>query len=867
MQKPSEERQAIRAYNWLRASPFLTIPTLLLISSLDLGESFCDNFLSACNYEFVSYINYTFGVLGSALWHAAILFQYANNKDSAFVRRHGQQALIYAGIRTAVPVIAIVLDYFSSTSGALACVAILILMMLWFSHTKIGLERVKRELEEDSDVTRDEVNTGTQEAFTLPSQEVIHTEVNMSENQSQTAEEILNEILASLKSKKEEDRAAGIARLNDINFSSEAIRRELETIARKDENQSIRANALAALNLPANRMVQRRVTSNTLDRGIRNVLLQEINEWEKSGLLERQNAELIRRRYDFDFDPASIAQDKPPRTALRPQPFGSAQDKPEAKAPEAGTAVPMERREPVPEGPRPSLLQTLTSEASIKIYLYLGAFFVIASAAIIGAAIPELRLPILILGTFIFGGLAVAIKKRLPQPSFALFIVFSFLLPITANTIAGTFNLIGAINAGFWAAVFLVMAGVWSASTWLYESRLFSITAFGSLTLALLRIGDLFEAQPEFFTAMAGIAALAGLGGVWLAKKWKDETFALPLFLSAQLVQGVTLIASISIFAIHVVEPSNPSLWHLAAFFVWGCALAFFILSNRLYPFFAFPWLAAGTLIPMPWFLAAAFDLESLGSTIVLFLWGALLAAASEALHRFERYEDTACPSCWHPCRRLGWESSPASPTRPGLDCSPRLASPSSTPPCTSCARAGGCGRWRCSGSSSPTLRFSTSNSCKAGCLHRLSSPRHQPDPPPARSAIEKGLAGQPCMAAAPAHLRRIVHRGDIHRPAIAGGKRSSRRFLSGAGWLLHRLRACLSQRTARLSPRRVSPAGNHLRAGCLRCGCVAARADRAGGPVFRRRSSPCAQKKAGRSRCATARWRSGHWSRWPRSC
>lgn len=642
MQKPSEERQAIRAYNWLRASPFLTIPTLLLISSLDLGQSFCDNFLSACNYEFVSYLNYTFGVLGSSLWHVVILFQYANNKDSAFVRRHGQQALIYAGIRTAVPVIAIVLDYFSSTSGALACVAILILMMLWFSQTKIGLERVKRELEEDSDVTRDEANTGTQEAFTLPSQEVIRTEVNMSENQSQTAEEILNEILILLMSKKEEDRAAGIARLNDITFSSEAIRRELETIARKDENQSIRANALAALNLPANRMVRRRITSNKLDRGIRNVLLKEINEWEKSGLLERRNAELIRRRYDFDFEPSPIVQDKPPRTA--PQPFGSAQDKPEAKAPETGTAVPMERREPVPEGPRPSLLQTLTSEASIKIYLYLGAFFVIASAAIIGAAIPELRLPILILGTFIFGGLAVAIKKRLPQPSFALFIVFSFLLPITANTIAGTFNLIGTLNAGFWTAVFLVMAGVWSASTWLYESRLFSITAFGSLTLALLRIGDLFEAQTEFFTAMAGIAALAGLGGVWLAKKWKDETFALPLFLSAQLVQGGTLIASIAVFAIHVVEPSNPSLWHLAAFFVWGCALAFFSLSNRLYPFFLFPWLAAGTLVPMPWFLAAAFDLESLGSTIVLFLWGALLGAASEALHRFETVRRYSLP-------------------------------------------------------------------------------------------------------------------------------------------------------------------------------------------------------------------------------
>ena len=84
---------------------------------------------------------------------------------------------------------------------------------------------------------------------------------------------------------------------------------------------------------------------------------------------------------------------------------------------QGGLAAPLTRSEP--EGPRPSLLQTLVSEASIKIYLYLGAFFVIASAAILGAAIPELRLPILIMATLIFGGLAVAIKKKLPQPSFA----------------------------------------------------------------------------------------------------------------------------------------------------------------------------------------------------------------------------------------------------------------------------------------------------------------------------------------------------------------------------------------------------------------------------------------------------------------
>ncbi|RJP56198.1 MAG: PEP-CTERM sorting domain-containing protein [Anaerolineaceae bacterium] len=115
--------------------------------------------------------------------------------------------------------------------------------------------------------------------------------------------------------------------------------------------------------------------------------------------------------------------------------------------------------------------------------------------------------------------------------------------------------------------------------------------------LSSLRIGGIFDAQPEFYTLMAGLASIAGLGGVWLIKKWKDEKFALPLFLAAQFAQAAVLAASFSIFVIHLFEPSIPPLWHLAPFFVWGLACAFYVFSNLLYPFFLFPWLAAGALV------------------------------------------------------------------------------------------------------------------------------------------------------------------------------------------------------------------------------------------------------------------------------
>ena len=49
-------------------------------------------------------------------------------------------------------------------------------------------------------------------------------------------------------------------------------------------------------------------------------------------------------------------------------------------------------------------MQTLLSEASIKVYLYLGAFFVIASALILAAIVEAARLPILVVATLAFGG-------------------------------------------------------------------------------------------------------------------------------------------------------------------------------------------------------------------------------------------------------------------------------------------------------------------------------------------------------------------------------------------------------------------------------------------------------------------------------
>jgi hypothetical protein len=441
----------------------------------------------------------------------------------------------------------------------------------------------------------------------------------MPESEAPKPEEILKEILSALQSNALETRLNGIAQLHAIHYSSEAIRNELEKLALRDPDRDVRKAALSALDLATQRNVRGRLSK--MDRGKRQIILQEIRDWEKLGLLEKDNADVIRRRYDFDLTPAA------------PQPAASVETPEQIPAPAA---------DPQPQA---TLTQTLLSETSIKIALYLGAFFVIASAAIFAALYEIARLPILVISAILFGGFAILIRRRLPQPSFTIFIVFSFLLPITANVLEEALNLSPPFSAAYWVCVCLFMALIWIGSAWLYESRVFSVTAFAALAVAFYRVGDIFGAAIEFQPAMLGLAALTGLPGVWALKRWRGLPFALPLFIAAQLLQLIALGASASIYIAQfmIMEPSAP-LWNLAALFAWGFAFVFYLFSDLLLPFILFPWFAAATLISIPWLIGAAFELSALGAAILFFIWGSLLAAVGETLHWFEKLRKYSLP-------------------------------------------------------------------------------------------------------------------------------------------------------------------------------------------------------------------------------
>jgi len=139
-----ERKRACRWYLWLWLSPLLTVPTLLILrGSLDTliwamalpsraGSG-------AVNYRtIVERVAILVAVLGSALWHLMLLIP-ARDKESAFVRWHGRQALLIAGVRTAIPMLLGLL-----IGGDGQWWSIPVLLIIWLGGTLWGQRQATR---------------------------------------------------------------------------------------------------------------------------------------------------------------------------------------------------------------------------------------------------------------------------------------------------------------------------------------------------------------------------------------------------------------------------------------------------------------------------------------------------------------------------------------------------------------------------------------------------------------------------------------------------------------------------------------------------------------------------------------------------
>jgi hypothetical protein len=128
-----EERTARNWYWWLWLSPLITVPTFRLLGNA-IGEALWAVLgRSADDYSTPERVSYSLGILGSSLWHLILLVPMRDNK-SEFVRWHGRQALLLAGVRTAVP-----LGFLLMFGYALpALCSMPVLLVIWVFGTLLG---------------------------------------------------------------------------------------------------------------------------------------------------------------------------------------------------------------------------------------------------------------------------------------------------------------------------------------------------------------------------------------------------------------------------------------------------------------------------------------------------------------------------------------------------------------------------------------------------------------------------------------------------------------------------------------------------------------------------------------------------------
>jgi len=135
-----EARKTARKwYRWLWLSPFLTIPTLILVSFMNFGYELLCRGPGPCDWYLAERMGLIIAILASSLWHLVIL-RPASQKERPFVRWHGLQALCLAGLRTAVPLAFVIVYGFDFTS----LLAIPVLILIWFIGTFIGQHQASR---------------------------------------------------------------------------------------------------------------------------------------------------------------------------------------------------------------------------------------------------------------------------------------------------------------------------------------------------------------------------------------------------------------------------------------------------------------------------------------------------------------------------------------------------------------------------------------------------------------------------------------------------------------------------------------------------------------------------------------------------
>ncbi|TAK14720.1 MAG: hypothetical protein EPO32_00925 [Anaerolineae bacterium] len=409
--------------------------------------------------------------------------------------------------------------------------------------------------------------------------------------------------LAGLESPSAEERQAAISALLEISpLPAEGVA-TLERMALHDRSKSVQAGARDALSSPAVRAWRKAQPG--FSRQLRDWLLNQIATWRADELLTAEQAEVLTRRYDFDAGAAVPAQ---PSAAAAPKP----------------------RKEPKP---RRSLGEVLMSESTIKTALYLGAFFVIMAAFIFSALIEILRIPILAGTSLLFLVGSLALKRRLGQASFVLFILYSALVPLAAGAVFEALPFLSAFSYPFWIGVTTFLLANWVFATWFYHSRFFSLLALGAFFVLPFQVGNWFNLEDVLVLNLAALGNLLVLGVVVLWRRVEKLPSSRPVWIVTHLWQVVLLAAGFFMAITYLLEDER---WLWAEVSLWGLAALFYLLAGLAFKSSLAVYAGVFVSLLMPWYAAGALLLKYAPLLTVLAAWSLGCLVLAEVLRRMK---------------------------------------------------------------------------------------------------------------------------------------------------------------------------------------------------------------------------------------
>ena len=399
-------------------------------------------------------------------------------------------------------------------------------------------------------------------------------------------------LIERLGSRNAKDRLKAVEAIGELPFHDEPLLKALELTAATDRNSEVRDSAF--LSLQKLSKTSPRQTSQAVLTRDRGVILSAIQAWESEGLLPSHVARVIRHRYK-----------------VRPLP------KKEARA----KAAPKDGR---------NISQLLLSETSVKVALYLGAFFILTASFILAAIVEVARLPIIsavTLGAIIS---AWVLYRRIPLASFILSMIGTLLIPIDAAVILDLYTSPEFLSEPYWMGVAAILGIIWIAGTWVYESRLFSLLALIAFMLTGIFFSSWIDASFHTTLFVLAIASMCGLVLSVQIRRVSAEGLYIPLFVVVQIALPVLLILS-SLELIF--EWGISGVFKDVAWFSVGCTwltiMLAYMWSNRITPSGLFRVMATLCLIPSPLFFL---QVASPSLQIVVnaaWIWGSLLALGS----------------------------------------------------------------------------------------------------------------------------------------------------------------------------------------------------------------------------------------------